>query len=152
MEANLPTTPGPYWWRERDGDEWRSIILTHVDIEAIQEDIPEFGEAYIDGMTVSGGQWAKAHNPDEITKLKACQDELKNIVNASPTKWEMTQDEFADEFWGWAQSRARHVLYKVGVSSVGTPIPNTDDGVELPYKISDGLYLRKFRVCEEVER
>lgn len=65
MEANLPTTPGPYWFREKNGDEWRAIILTHVDIEAIQEDIPEFGEAYIDGMTISGGQWAKAHSPDE---------------------------------------------------------------------------------------
>lgn len=65
MNNNLPTTPGVYWWRAKDGDEWRAIILTHVDIEAIQEDIPEFGEAYIDGMTISGGQWAKAHTPDE---------------------------------------------------------------------------------------
>lgn len=62
MEANLPTTPGPYWWRETDGDEWEiGEIYRGCD-----------GGLYWETMHVAGkpleifdGQWSKAHNPDE---------------------------------------------------------------------------------------
>lgn len=62
MEANLPTTPGPYWWREKDGDEWEygEVYRGHS------------GDLYWETMAIGGqpldhmqGQWAKAHNPDE---------------------------------------------------------------------------------------
>ena len=40
---------------------------------------------------------------------EAC-DELRNIANAQPSKWE---PDMADQFQSWAQSRARHTLARI---------------------------------------
>jgi hypothetical protein len=31
ISTELPTEPGPYWWREKDGSEWQSIIMMDGD-------------------------------------------------------------------------------------------------------------------------
>jgi hypothetical protein len=44
---------------------------------------------------------------DDNDRYKA---ELQNIADATARRWEVPRDEFAHDFLGWAQSRARHAL------------------------------------------
>ena len=111
MEANqLPTKPGPYYWRESDGDEWELVFVREDStVPGYELTVVFFNGAEIDFPNL-GGQWAKAHNPDDVEDLAKCRDELKNIAEASPEKWEMPIDEFLTEFWQWTQNRVRHTL------------------------------------------
>lgn len=56
---NLPTEPGFYWWREKDGDEWEIVqIDLHMDAHFIGGDM-----CY--GAAECGGQWQRCIRPDE---------------------------------------------------------------------------------------
>ena len=69
MEANqLPTKPGPYYWRESDGDEWE---LWHVD-----ENVNQPGLTARRGFNVArpeklGGQWLPIPTAEELVELQA---------------------------------------------------------------------------------
>ena len=58
---NLPTKSAPYWWREKDGDEWETVTLSCHD--------PDLATLWcIENhcmATDMGGQWKRIPNPDE---------------------------------------------------------------------------------------
>lgn len=59
MKTNLPTEPGPYWWRAKDGDEWQTVkVDMHLDVHLIGGDMVCSSEE-------CGGQWVKIQTPDE---------------------------------------------------------------------------------------
>lgn len=69
MTTNLPTKPGPYWWRAKEGDELRII---HVEVAMLNDEpevngmcceSPESGE-YVH-VSEMGGQWSRIPTPDE---------------------------------------------------------------------------------------
>ena len=56
--SDLPTQPGNYYWREKDGDAWEQVkIDSHMNAHFIGGDM-----CY--SVEECGGQWAKAHKPD----------------------------------------------------------------------------------------
>ena len=57
-ERGLPKTSGAYWWREKDGDEWEQVEVKEVFAYKVN-DVTEYT------IEELGGQWAKAHNPDD---------------------------------------------------------------------------------------
>lgn len=80
MSNNLPTEPGPYWWRKKEGDEWeireiyklgQSLVYYHdrCDWETVQE---------------MGGQWAKAHKPDQGHEAFAVRAPAGQFVHIGP--------------------------------------------------------------------
>jgi uncharacterized protein YukE len=54
------------------------------------------------------------HNADALEKLKVATDELQNIAQANPRKWDK---EVRDQFQEWAQNRARHALASIEAMS-----------------------------------
>lgn len=71
MNNNLPTTPGPYWWREKDGDEWDRVL--NVQLSDSMGLCVDLG-FYYETVKERGGQWAKAHSPEELATLRAKAD------------------------------------------------------------------------------
>lgn len=71
MEANqLPTNPGPYYWRESDGDEWEiGIIKTNDDGELcalLDDDV-----FWVPVKEKANLQWLPIPTADELVELKA---------------------------------------------------------------------------------
>lgn len=74
MITNLPTTPGPYYWRESDGDEWEQIreVYPHADLElAVMDEGDECTPQQI------GGQWLPIPPAEELVELQA----IKKMVD-----------------------------------------------------------------------
>ena len=66
MEANLPTTPGPYWWRANDECDWDPVYIREDSTVPGYEFTVIFPETGTEiDLPDLQGQWAKAHNPDE---------------------------------------------------------------------------------------
>jgi hypothetical protein len=110
MKTELPTKPGPYYWREKDGDEWE-IHTVFVDYE-LNNTLMAFCQMDETWYAVEnwGGQWLPIPPAEELVELRACKIELQNIVKANAKEWEMPNDEFIYEFHAWAVNRAKHVL------------------------------------------
>lgn len=67
MEVNkLPTKPGPYYWRESDGDVWElwHVLDNGSELTAHQG----FNVAFLPDL---GGQWLPIPPADELVKLQA---------------------------------------------------------------------------------
>ena len=115
MEANqLPTKPGTYYWREKDGDEFQ-LVCIEIHIYNRNPDVVHLScysgqEMRMVPVKDMGGQWLPIPTADELVELQACKIELQNIVKANAKEWEMPNDEFMYEFHAWAVNRAKHVL------------------------------------------
>lgn len=108
MKTKLPTKPGPYWWRAKEGDKWRLIdVYMHSACKML------FGCFMGDYMGRSladlVGQWSPCPNPDEvkifyeiqITKLQygskvllranskpqAIQDIIRHVYGSCKGEW-----------------------------------------------------------------
>lgn len=96
MKTNLPTTPGPYWWREKDGDEWIFISVTAIvgDLYAESLFIPKEMKSYLDrwGDYYPVGQWSKAHNPDEGVEAWATVSADGNWVTIGESRTEALRE------------------------------------------------------------
>jgi hypothetical protein len=72
MEANqLPTKPGPYYWRESDGDEWE-IHTVFIDDElnhTLMALCPMDDTWY--ATENWGGQWLPIPTAEELVELQA---------------------------------------------------------------------------------
>lgn len=115
MNNNLPTTPGSYWWREKDGDEWEQIreVYPHADLElAVIDEGDECTPQQI------GGQWAKAHKPDEGIEAWAV---FNNRTGSFAVCWEdqeAAQDMTVD--FNNMATKDRYTCRKVRVCEVDT--------------------------------
>jgi len=67
MEVNqLPTNPGPYYWRENDGDEWEmGNVFENYDKRFYFEVFNIVGKPVVD----MGGQWLPIPTADELVEL-----------------------------------------------------------------------------------
>jgi hypothetical protein len=64
MKTELPTKPGPYYWREKDGDEWE---LWHVlDNGSELTAHRGFNVAFLPDL---GGQWLPIPPAEELVEL-----------------------------------------------------------------------------------
>jgi len=66
MEANqLPTKPGPYYWRESDGGEWEIAQINRcMDVYFVGCDMHY-------GLKKTGGQWIPIPPAEELLELRA---------------------------------------------------------------------------------
>jgi len=69
MEANqLPTKPGPYYWREKDGDKWKlGNVFEHYDKRFHFETFNIGGKPVVDLQ----GQWLPIPTAEELVELQA---------------------------------------------------------------------------------
>lgn len=81
----LPTDPGQYWWREKDGDEW--TLLYNVfewndpdDSMCRAELLSDLDKVVWRSVGVIGGQWAKAIHPNELTEIINIADKAMNSI------------------------------------------------------------------------
>ena len=66
MKTELPTKTGPYYWREKDGDEWE---LWHVlDNGSELTAHRGFNVAFLPDL---GGQWLPIPTAEELVELQA---------------------------------------------------------------------------------
>lgn len=66
MINNLPTTPGQHWFKEEGTDNWQPYYVTTLDGEGLICHCSEYNvtsRCLVSEMP--GGQWAKAHKPDD---------------------------------------------------------------------------------------
>lgn len=68
VDSQLPTNPGPYYWRKSDGDKWARVF--DVQLSNSMGLCVDLG-FYYETVKERGGQWAKAHSPDELATLRA---------------------------------------------------------------------------------
>ena len=75
MEVDqLPTKPGPYYWREKDGDEWAlGNVFESYDWEACREQCLYFETFNISRKPLNDmqGQWLPIPTADELVELQA---------------------------------------------------------------------------------
>ena len=75
--SDLPTKPGPYYWRESDGDEWESVkVDMHMDVHFLGGDM-----CY--GVEETGGQWLPIPTADELVELQAAKEMMTGLVRAA---------------------------------------------------------------------
>jgi hypothetical protein len=77
MEANqLPTKPGPYYWRESDGDNWE---LWHVlDNGSELTAHRGFNVAFLPDL---GGQWLPIPTADELVELQRKAEAYDDVMS-----------------------------------------------------------------------
>jgi len=69
MEADqLPTKPGPYYWRKSDEDEWTRVFNVRLS-NSIGLCVDE--GFYHESVEHRGGQWLPIPTADELVKLQA---------------------------------------------------------------------------------
>ena len=60
----IPTTPGPYFWRENDGDEWEVVVVRKFFKDFLWGDRVKFPGRKI-GVSDNIGQWKRIPTPDD---------------------------------------------------------------------------------------
>jgi len=83
MKTELPTKPGPYYWREKDGDEWE-IHTVFVDYE-LNNTLMAFCQMDETWYAVEnwGGQWLPIPTAEELVELQDC----KKMVDEGQEAW-----------------------------------------------------------------
>ena len=74
MEVNqLPTKPGPYYWRKSDGDEWDRVF----DVQ-LSNSIGLCVDAgfYYEPVQQRGGQWLPIPTAEELVELQQSKGRL----------------------------------------------------------------------------
>jgi len=80
MEDNLPTTPGPFWWRETDGDEWRLCNVFRGDDRNLYFETVNISGPPVDDMS---SQWLPIPTADELVELQRKAQMLDNLLIAA---------------------------------------------------------------------
>ena len=62
--SDLPTKPGPYCWRESDGDEWEPVQVDNA------MDVHFLGGTPCCGTKKAGGQWLRIPDAEELVELQ----------------------------------------------------------------------------------
>lgn len=83
----LPTKPGPYWWREKDGDEWElGWVSCPWGRDLVWETIKLATQQDYQIVSDMGGQWKRIHNPDEGQESTGVVDPSGIVVMAAKSE------------------------------------------------------------------
>jgi len=81
MEVNqLPTKPGPYYWRKSDEDEWARVFNVRLS-NSIGLCVDE--GFYHESVEHRGGQWLPIPAAEELVELQDC----KKMVDEGQEAW-----------------------------------------------------------------
>ena len=69
----LPTKPGPYYWREKDGDEWARIFEVRI---SDSMGLCINAGFYYESVEQRGGQWLPLPTAEELVELIRLVDEV----------------------------------------------------------------------------
>lgn len=59
-----PTAPGPYWWRKKEGDEWKVVDVQKLDNSLL---VYRFDRPYIVfSPSLMGGEWLPIPRPEQM--------------------------------------------------------------------------------------
>lgn len=109
--TNLPDKSGNYYWREKDGDEWRiiqvelSMLNNEPEVNGMCCESPLSGE-YVHVSEIDG-EWLPIPTADELVELKAC----KKMVDEGQVAYAVYDDigalvsvdgDSEDDAWQWA--------------------------------------------------
>lgn len=137
MTNNLPATPGPYWFREKDGDEWEPYYVTTLDGEGMichRSNYNVTSRCLVSEMP--SGQWLPDPSPDELATLRA----KAEAYNKGKNLW-MSFD--ADTNEPYAVDRDVAIVTHDTWKLLGRHPQGNMPG---------GFIKKRVRVCAEVER
>lgn len=120
--SDLPTKPGPYYWRKSDGDKWvhTSVVDCLGQLRGGNARRP-----YQEAVSSMGGQWLSIPTADELLELQA--------------KAKMVDD-------GQEMMQLAYDANKMSLLVT----PDNKEVVDI-YTKATGYTCRKVRVCKEVE-
>jgi hypothetical protein len=137
--SDLPTKPGPYYWRESDGSEWEiCIVETNDDGElcALLDDevfwVPVKEKANL--------QWLPIPTAEELVELQSA----KKMVDESREQWQI---------WNPCHSKLEMVgrTEDEAITAFRKSIPSSNPPEPWSQFLAAGYTCRKVRVCMEVE-
>ena len=104
MEVNqLPTKPGPYYWRESDGDKWElGNVFEHYDKRFYFETFNIGGKPVVD----LPGQWLPIPTAEELLELLRLVDIIQNEPVGAYADWSKT--------WGELKQYADKLRQEIG--------------------------------------
>lgn len=138
MEVDqLPTKPGPYYWREKDGDEWElGNVFINYDKRFYFEACNIVGKSVIDMK----GQWLPIPPAEELVELRA----KAKAYDKGSEQWQIWDPCHSKlEMIGRTESEAI-TAFRHSIVSNNPPEPWSQ-------YLAAGYTCRKVRVCREVE-
>ena len=145
MEVDqLPTKPGPYYWREKDGDKW-SIKEVYVNYKTKNLEAAHISS--LDGRGLSmqspeyiGGQWLPIPPAEELVELQA----KAKAYDKGSEQWQIWDPCHSKlEMIGRTESEAI-TAFRHSIVSNNPPEPWSQ-------YLAAGYTCHKVRVCKEVE-
>jgi hypothetical protein len=140
MSTELPTKPGPYYWREKDGDEWAlGNVFESYDC---REQCLYFETFNISGKPLNDmqGQWLPIPTPDELVELQA----KAKAYDEGREQWQIWDPCHSKlEMIGQTESEAI-TAFRHSIVSNNPPEPWSQ-------YLAAGYTCSKVRVCKEVE-
>ena len=140
MSTKLPTKPGPYYWREKDGDEWE-IHTVFIDDElnnTLMASCPIDDTWY--ATENWGGQWLPIPTAEELVELQA----KAKAYDKGSEQWQIWDPCHSKlEMIGRTESEAI-TAFRHSIVSNNPPEPWSQ-------YLAAGYTCSKVRVCKEVE-
>jgi len=66
MKTELPTKPGAYYWREKDGDEWELVIVVFHNDPFMEPTVKFVFNDFENDLKAMDGQWLPIPTADEL--------------------------------------------------------------------------------------
>jgi len=138
MEANqLPTKPGPYYWRESDRHKWDRVFevqLSHSMGLCVSAGF------YYESVQQRGGQWLPIPTAEELVKLQA----KAKSYDKGREQWQIWDPCHSKlEMVGRTQDEAI-IAFRKSITYSNPPEPWCQ-------YLAAGYTCRKVRVCKEVD-
>ena len=137
MSTELPTKPGAYYWREKDGDKWKlGNVFENYDKRFYFELFNIVGKPVVD----MGGQWLPIPTAEELVKLQA----KAKSYDKGREQWQIWDPCHSKlEMVGRTQDEAI-IAFRKSITYSNPPEPWSQF-------LAAGYTCRKVRVCKEVE-
>jgi hypothetical protein len=145
MEANqLPTKPGPYYWRESDGDEFQ-LVTVELHIYNRNPDVVHLScysgkEMRMLPIKDLQGQWLPIPTAEELVKLQA----KAKAYDKGREQWQI---------WDPCHSKLEMVgrTENEAITAFRKSIPSSNPPEPWSQYLAAGYTCRKVRVCKEVD-
>jgi len=135
MSTELPTKPGPYYWREQEGDEWElwQVLDNGSELTAHRG----FNVAFLPDL---GGQWLPIPPAEELVELQA----KAKAYDKGSEQWQI---------WDPCHSKLEMVgrTDDEAITAFRKSIPSNNPPEPWSQYLAAGYTCRKVRVCKEVE-
>jgi hypothetical protein len=144
MSNELPTKPGPYYWRESDGDEWQ-LVRVELHIYNRNHDVVHLScysgkEMRMLPIQDMGGQWLRIPTAEELVELRA----KAKAYDDGKVVWEVL-----DPYHSILQIVGR--TEDDAIMSFRKSIPSSNPPEPWSQYLAAGYTCRKVRVYKEVE-